>query len=515
MTVTIEQLLESSTFAELPAEVLVEAAGPPCRLRAVRAASAAAQAGPDDLLVLDVGGPDDAGRDERVLRAVEAGVAAVLLVVHGSRRTVPLRLKRTAARAGVTLAVVGGSEPAATLVPRLELELARAEAQRLAELERFTHSLLEELRSGHGLSGLVESAAAALDAPVVLASGRRRIVSIAGVPGGVEVDAVLAEATASVPVAISGAPWGGLSTTARAAGRQTSVEEILSRLAAVVELELLRSSELLRPADRARRELLADLVNERVPSPSQVLQRAEVLGLRLTPEEPLVALAASVTALDRAPVERALQRRGVTALWAAFEDDILIVARAGDASADVGTRLAETLAEMARGGSDEPVVALGPVARGVTEAGRALREARGTLAIARSTGIDRRVVTASMLIVDRVLSRVADDAEVVRTVDEVLGPLRALRAGRAGTLEATLSAYLDAGGAKTETAHRLGIRRQSLYSRLEQLDALVGPLDDPERRLALHIVVRADRLLRGQPGQPGQPGQHATAARAA
>jgi PucR family transcriptional regulator, purine catabolism regulatory protein len=504
MTVTLDQLLQSPVFDGLQTALQGEAANDGSRLRAVHGPTQLDRAGQDDLVVVDVGDPDDAAQEDRLMRAMSGGIAAALVVLHGSRPSVPLRLKRAATRWGVTLVAVHGDGSAADLTPRLELVLAQAEAQRLGELERFTHGLLEELRSGHGLSGLVEAAAAVLDAPVVLASGTRRIVAMAGIPEGSDVDAVLAEAVASVPVTLGGAAWGGLSTTAGSASRHSSVGEILSRLAAVTELELLRSSETLRPTDRARRELLTDLLSGRASSASHVLQRAEVLGLRLSPDEPLIALAVSASAFGRAELERALQRHGVAALWAAFDDDILVIAtaRSGEPAAEAGIRLADTLAGMAHAGSDETVVALGPVAWGVAEAGRAVREARSTLAIARSTGVHHRVVTASMLIVDRLLSRVAEDAEVVRTIDEALGPLRELRAGRAGTLEATLSAYLDCGGAKTETAHRLGIRRQSLYSRLEQLDRLVGPLDDPERRLALHIVVRADRLLRGWPVQP-------------
>jgi purine catabolism regulator len=508
MTVTLTQLLRSPVFQELETEVLVEGSEPERQLRAVidgTAAAELAKAGPDDLVVAEIGDPDDATGDDLVVQAMGIPVAAALVICRGSRRTVPLRLKRAATRWGVTLVAVQGADSAATLIPRLELVLARAETLRLGELERFTHDLLDELRSGHGLSGLVETAAAMLDAPVVLASGTRKIVAMAGLPEGRDVDSVLAEATASVPVTLGGAPWGGLSTTALSASHQTSVVEVLSRLAAVTELELLRSSEVLQPTDRARRELLSDLLNDRATSAGHVLQRAEILGLRLALDEPIIALAVSASAFSRAPLERALQGHGASALWAAFDDDVLIISttRAGDVPAEAGMRLADTLADMAPTETDETVVALGPVARGVPGAGRALREARSTLAIARSTGVRRRVVTAGMLIVDRLLSRVAEDPEMVRTIEEVLGPLRALRAGRAGTLEETLSAYLDCGGAKTETAHRLGIRRQSLYSRLEQLERLVGPLEDSERRLALHMVVRADRLLRGGSARNG------------
>jgi purine catabolism regulator len=60
--------------------------------------------------------------------------------------------------------------------------------------------------------------------------------------------------------------------------------------------------------------------------------------------------------------------------------------------------------------------------------------------------------------------------------------------------------YLDCGGSKTLAAQRLAVRRQSLYRRLERIEGLVGSLEDPERRLALHLAVRGQRLatpLRG------------------
>jgi purine catabolism regulator len=130
----------------------------------------------------------------------------------------------------------------------------------------------------------------------------------------------------------------------------------------------------------------------------------------------------------------------------------------------------------------------------VAEAGRALREARRTLSIARAAGDQRSVVTAGMLTVDRLLARAAEDNEVARTIEEVLAPLRRLQPARTRALFETLAAYLDAGASKTAAAETLGIRRQSLYARLAQLDELVGPLADPERRLAVHIALRASRV---------------------
>ncbi len=54
----------------------------------------------------------------------------------------------------------------------------------------------------------------------------------------------------------------------------------------------------------------------------------------------------------------------------------------------------------------------------------------------------------------------------------------------------TLRAYLDCDRSKQRTADRLFIHRQTLYHRLEQLDDLLAvDLEDPARRLALHVSV--------------------------
>ncbi len=57
------------------------------------------------------------------------------------------------------------------------------------------------------------------------------------------------------------------------------------------------------------------------------------------------------------------------------------------------------------------------------------------------------------------------------------------------TLLATLEALLASQFNIAETARRLGVRRQSIYYRLEQLRGMLGDLDSPERRLGLWIAL--------------------------
>ncbi|GIW24683.1 PucR family transcriptional regulator [Meiothermus sp.] len=76
-----------------------------------------------------------------------------------------------------------------------------------------------------------------------------------------------------------------------------------------------------------------------------------------------------------------------------------------------------------------------------------------------------------------------------RFVEQQLGAVLRLPSRPKSTLLATLEALLSAQFNIAETARRLGVRRQSVYYRLEQLKGMLGDLDSPERRLGLWIAL--------------------------
>lgn len=78
-----------------------------------------------------------------------------------------------------------------------------------------------------------------------------------------------------------------------------------------------------------------------------------------------------------------------------------------------------------------------------------------------------------------------------------LGPLLALPPRPRTTLLVTLEALLDAEFNMAETARKLGVRRQSIYYRLDQLTGLLGSLADPSRKLG--FLVAFSLLRRSQP----------------
>lgn len=88
------------------------------------------------------------------------------------------------------------------------------------------------------------------------------------------------------------------------------------------------------------------------------------------------------------------------------------------------------------------------------------------------------------------------DVALERFVQEQLGFLLKHDARRGSDLVATLDAYLEAGMANTAAAQVLGIRRQTLYTRLERISQLLGGLDIETRqaRTALDLALVSWRL---------------------
>lgn len=69
-----------------------------------------------------------------------------------------------------------------------------------------------------------------------------------------------------------------------------------------------------------------------------------------------------------------------------------------------------------------------------------------------------------------------------------LGPLLALPPRPRTTLLVTLEGLIDSQFNIAATARKLGVRRQSVYYRLDQLTGLLGSLDDPSRKLGFVVA---------------------------
>jgi hypothetical protein len=99
------------------------------------------------------------------------------------------------------------------------------------------------------------------------------------------------------------------------------------------------------------------------------------------------------------------------------------------------------------------------------------------------------------------LDALVETGRGTRFVEQQLGPILSLPPRPRGTLLLTLQALFDSQFNVAETARRLGVRRQSLYYRLEQLRGLLGDLDAPRRRTGLIVALE---LLERAP-EPARP----------
>jgi Purine catabolism regulatory protein-like family/PucR C-terminal helix-turn-helix domain len=101
---------------------------------------------------------------------------------------------------------------------------------------------------------------------------------------------------------------------------------------------------------------------------------------------------------------------------------------------------------------------------------------------------------------DGLLDALVETGRSARFIEEQLGPILSLPVRPRGTLLSTLQALFDCQFNVAETARSLGVRRQSVYYRLEQLRGLLGDLDAPRRRMGL--IVALELLKRAPVSRP-------------
>jgi purine catabolism regulator len=97
---------------------------------------------------------------------------------------------------------------------------------------------------------------------------------------------------------------------------------------------------------------------------------------------------------------------------------------------------------------------------------------------------------------DRLLFALRTSKDLHQFTEERLRPLLdADRRGRGDLIE-TLGTLCDNAGRKRETAEKLGIKRQTLYHRLNRIETATGSdLSDGDVLLSFHIALRARRFL--------------------
>ncbi len=313
-----------------------------------------------------------------------------------------------------------------------------------------------------------------------------------------------------VPIALRDGAWGRL--------HLLEIEEpsdevdllALDRAAASIGLSLLLQRDAANRAERAGSAFVANLVQDRYNSATEILQRARALGTDLS-KRALGALA--VQPREALPAERERQQLRwnlleETRAAAASEGAACLAALEGDQVLAVIGGRGDNIRETLNGIGSEALQRIGErfgiaavagacAAGGPADLGRSLQQASEAASYGGRSG--GGVHHFSDLGIHHLLAQLSEGPALARFVEAELAPLLTHDARSSSPLIPTLRTYLANGGRKSPSARDLHIERRSLYHRLARIEKLLGrKLDDAETRVKLDVAVRGLDLLRAR-----------------
>ena len=422
-------------------------------------------------------------------------VAALLLELGRTFSRPPEALVAAATRHAMPLVVLHGVVPFIEVTERVHPLLLDHQVEQLRILDHASAQLNRLHIDGSGIGALVEAIATLCGGPVGLYRMDGSLMAGADVAGGDD----------AREIGVGTGPWARLVVTG-VAPEGTRLLEICADSLAV---HLAHSDAATVTPRTAAAALLRDLASGRYVSGADIIERASGLGLAAQPGKRLLALVVRTTTLTsgRTGTEAVVHAaRRVLDNCAAAEVDCQVLIAASLPFAELRERLSRLLdsidAELsATVGGSVSLMAAGPTVDDVTGLARSVPQALEAATLATKLSLRSRLVLASDLGVYNLLSGVVADAELERFVDEQLGPLLDQDARTGSELVRTLDAYLEAGLSKTAAAAALGIRRQTMYTRLERISRLLGGLspDDRQRRTALDLALVTWRMRSSAP----------------
>lgn len=334
---------------------------------------------------------------------------------------------------------------------------ARASEQfaQLETLHRQHHQLVATLLGGSGLPGLVERLAAL--------TGARIAVTRFGelVAGGLEHEAPEVEGWDALPVAVSASTQATLH-----ASRPRRGDSLLHYARSLVSLQLNQEARRMREAREHAGLSLSDLVHGRLTADEAEL-RLGALGLaaggryRMLVAEAQGPRAAQLATLPLpASLDPARCPSGIV-------DGRLVVLLSAEKEP---VAAAEGIVALARSAGIALRLGIGdayPVSRSLRWSCFEALDALTSLPAEQSIGRASKLSISALILASR-------DAPVAELADELLGPLERLDAEQGTALVATLDAYLQHSGAVAQIAQQLGVHRNTVRYRLEQIAAVTG-----------------------------------------
>ncbi|GAA0498873.1 hypothetical protein Ade02nite_83750 [Paractinoplanes deccanensis] len=353
---------------------------------------------------------------------------------------------------------------------------------RFADLLDEHDTLARALLSGRGLGALIDALHQILGAPAMVLDLYGRVLATAPASASWPVEQILArrpgggDLPQAVPVSVEDTVVAYLCCR-----RPRRSADVLPYAVSLVGLELARRQAELAGKRRLAGQVLEDLVRGTIGAP-EAERRLSPFGIRASDEHALLVATVDYGGdLLRKLVSSPPLAGATTAILA---DCLIAVLEPGQSAREAALLLS---AHLSRHG-DEVRVGIGGWYAGMTGLRWSYYEAHE--AMTRGPGInERQQMSLSGLLL------ASEDVPLRDLARDVLRPLREFDAAHAGSLVATLRAYLDADGSVAAVADRLIVHRNTVRYRIGQIERLTGRcLTHTADRVQLWLALAASSL---------------------
>jgi purine catabolism regulator len=450
---------------------------------------------------------DETARKHYIRDLAARGVAGVAMEVGRSFGSVPAEMVDEARHRAFPLIALNKVVPFIRVTEVTNSALVDYARRGHRAQDFLGRGLNEALLSGADVHGVLRTASALIQAPLVLVSPTGTIVDSIGDEAGVE--HAVREPTADSAVFLHGGAWGRLLAGGGSPLPSSQLARGLEYVATALAVALLRTGSPRAHRDQHTTALLHDLVSDAGIGEADAAARASLSGFQLPQGLQVVGVAVHSEASDTAIrlLDTSAQLLGAAVLRGVVTDGALALQVVPATHTDAVGALERAIGEArSRGEFHGVVAAVGPAFScddGYAAAGRSLRDARATLQLAErmlpvSPSASDAVVSSRRFALELHLSRTMEELQLRALVGEVLGPLLQWDSDRGTELVHTLEAYLRNGASPTRTASQLYVRRQTLYQRLERIESLLGhSVSDPYLLSSLLLATSAWRLIPG------------------
>lgn len=453
----------------------------------------------------------DAGARRHYLRELATrGVAALAVELGRTFRDMPPELVLEAEAHDFPLIALHSVVPFIRISEVVNTVIVDGSVRGLRLRDEATRALYESLIGGSGVAGLLATAGRLVEGSLVVISAGGALIAAHGVGDHRDVWAVVESARMSAPITVHGAVWGTVhvGAGAGAALADDELEAVLERTSVAVSLAVLGGGRAASHRESQVDALLGDLLRGTAVE-IQATLRAGLVGFNPRPEDRLVGVAvespdprAAVAVLERCA---ALLGGPALAGHAQGHSVGVVSVPAHRVDAVESVRAA---ADEARQACGAPEVRIGVghavgAAHGLVRAAASLWDALLVLRLISGTGSSGvagatrvpPVMTSRTYSLELELLRRADATGLDELARRMIGPLISWDADHGSRLVHTLEVFLRNGCSPTRTAAALHLGRQSLYQRIERIEALLGhDVTGPDLLPALLLAVTAQRL---------------------